>query len=132
MESHVRVLGMLHIALSVLMLFGGIVALLVLGGIGGIAAMVGGQDAENSLAAAGVLGIIGVAVFLILFVLSLPGIICGWGIMRFRPWAKTLGIVMSAFDLLNVPVGTILGIYGLWVLTNNATEPLFRPRTFSA
>ena len=132
MESHVRILGLLHIALSVIMLFGGIIALLVLGGIGGIAAMVGGQDTENSLAAAGVLGIIGVFVFLVLFVLSLPGIICGWGIMRFRPWAKTLGIVMSAFDLLNVPVGTILGIYGLWVLTNNATEPLFRPRTLSA
>ncbi len=132
MESHVRILGMLRIALSVLMLLGGIVALLVLGGIGGIAAMVGGSETENSLAAAGVLGIIGFAVFLILFVLSLPGIICGGGIMRFRPWAKTLGIVMSAFDLLNVPVGTILGIYGLWVLTNNSTEPLFRQPTLSA
>ncbi len=132
MESHVKILGILRIASSALTLVGGLIAVTVLGGIGGIVALVGGSETEDSLAAAGVLSILGAGVFLILLVLSLPGVICGWGILRFRPWAKTMGIVISAFDLISVPVGTLLGIYGLWVLTNARTAPLFRPRPISS
>jgi hypothetical protein len=34
-------------------------------------------------------------------------------------------IVISALDLLSVPIGTVLGIYGIWVLTRTETEALF-------
>ncbi len=126
MQSHIKLLGILHIVSSLLALFGGLIALLVLGGIGGIAALAGDSGGEDGLAAAGVLSIIGVGVFLILLVLSLPGAIVGWGIYRFRPWAKSMGIVISAFDLIGFPFGTALGIYGIWVLTHSQTEPFFR------
>jgi len=36
-----------------------------------------------------------------------------------------LTIVLSALDLLHVPFGTILGIYGLWVMLKPETEQLF-------
>jgi hypothetical protein len=28
-------------------------------------------------------------------------------------------------NLLSIPIGTALGVYGLWVLLNKETEPLF-------
>jgi len=43
-----------------------------------------------------------------------------------RPWARVLTIVISAFDLLHVPFGTALGVYGLWVLLSSQGEALFR------
>ena len=45
--------------------------------------------------------------------------------MNFRPWARPGGIVLSGFELIHVPVGTILGIYGLWVLLSTEGAMLF-------
>ena len=44
------------------------------------------------------------------------GIIAGWGLMERRPWARTLAIVLGFFALLHIGIGTVLGIYTLWVL----------------
>ena len=45
--------------------------------------------------------------------------------MQFTPWARILTIVLSALNLINIPFGTALGVYGLWVLLNKDTERLF-------
>ena len=37
-------------------------------------------------------------------------------------------IVLSALHLVNIPIGTILGIYGLWVLLSKETDLLFGER----
>jgi hypothetical protein len=34
-------------------------------------------------------------------------------------------IVLSALGLMSIPVGTALGIYGLWVLLNEETARMF-------
>ena len=49
----------------------------------------------------------------------------GIGLLYFKPWARILGIVLSAIALLGFPWVTLLGIYGLWVLFNKDTERLF-------
>jgi len=124
MVTHVKVLGILHIvfgalgillALGLLMLFGG------LAGVIGAAA-----ETEDRATAVGVLGVIGAIVFFVVLILSLPGLIAGIGLLKFRPWGRILGIVISALDLIHVPFGTALGVYGLWVLLSNETEALFR------
>ena len=51
-----------------------------------------------------------------LLVLSLPGLITGIGLLKFQPWARIVGLVFGAINLINIPFGTILGVYGLWVL----------------
>jgi hypothetical protein len=57
--------------------------------------------------------------------LSLPGLVGGFGLLQFKPWARMLVIILSVFELLSVPFGTAIGIYGLWVLLNTETERLF-------
>jgi hypothetical protein len=54
-----------------------------------------------------------------------PGLIAGIGMWKYANWARILGIVLSALNLINVPFGTILGAYGLWVLLSKDTERLF-------
>jgi len=46
-------------------------------------------------------------------------------LIRMRPWARIVGIVLSVLSLMMVPIGTLVGIYGLWVLFSKDTERLF-------
>ena len=61
-----------------------------------------------------------------------PCVVIGLGLLRFRPWARTAGTVLSIFNLGNLPLGTIAGVYGLWVLMSQETDPLFSPRFLDA
>ena len=124
MAQHVKILGILHIIYSGLVVLVGLIVFLVLGGIAGI---VGASDhSTDSLTAIPILGAIGSFVFILLLVLALPGLIGGFGLIQFKPWSRILVIVLSAFELLSVPFGTALGIYGLWVLLSRDSERLFQ------
>jgi hypothetical protein len=123
MLQHVKVLAWLHIAFGILGILLGIGALLLFGGLAGlVAATDHNSDATTGMA---ILGVIGVVVLIVALVLSIPGLIAGIGLLNFRPWARILAIVISALDLLHVPFGTALGIYGLWVLLSPEGEALF-------
>ena len=49
-------------------------------------------------------------------VLAGIGFVVGFGLMERRPWARTMAIVVGIIALLNPILGTVLGIYTLWVL----------------
>jgi hypothetical protein len=121
MAQHVKILGIFHIVLGALGVFGGIIVLLIFGG---VSALVNMSDRSSDLPAP-MLAIIGGGIFILLLVLSLPGLIIGIGLVQFRPWARVAGIIVSALDLLGFPFHTALGIYGLWVLLNRETEQMF-------
>jgi predicted nucleic acid-binding Zn ribbon protein len=44
------------------------------------------------------------------------GFLVGWGLLHREPWARILTIILAFLALFNVPFGTALGIYTLWVL----------------
>jgi len=125
MEQHVKILGVLHIV------FGSVGILIALGMLllfGGIAGIIGATDHSNELnISIPLLGSVGALIFFVLLAVSLPGLIAGIGLLQFRSWARILTIVISVLDLIHVPVGTALGIYGLWVLLSQGSERLFRP-----
>ncbi len=126
MDTHVRVLGVLHIVLGGLGVLVGLGFLLLFGGAASIVGMTAMPQDEKAFLAVPILGVIGGAICVLALVVSLPAIIAGIGLLKFRPWARILTLVLSAINLLNVPIGTAIGVYGLWVLLNNETEPLFR------
>jgi len=47
------------------------------------------------------------------------GLMVGWGLMHHQPWARVAAIVVGALALFHPPLGTLLGIYTLWVLLSN-------------
>jgi hypothetical protein len=59
---------------------------------------------------------IGVAVAGLLAAVSLPSIIVAVGLHRRRRWSRMLGLILACFQLLNMPFGTVIGVYALWVL----------------
>lgn len=126
MEQHVKILAVLNIILGGL---GIVVALLVLVLFGGLAGVAGSDPNPDAQGGAAVLGLIGGLGFAFILIISIPCVIAGFGLLKFRSWAQILTIVLSVLGLLNFPFGTALGIYGLWVLLNKETKPLFHPQT---
>jgi hypothetical protein len=124
MDTHVKVLGALQIALGALGLFAALVLMLVFGGAAGV---VGASDDPGARIAVPIIGLTGIALVTFLGLLSLPSVITGIGLLRRRPWARIAGIVISIIGLMMIPFGTIVGVYGLWVLFAKDTERLFTP-----
>jgi hypothetical protein len=129
MESHIRTLGILHIILGSLGLIGALVVLMVFGGLAGLVGM-SAERAGDAAVAMPFLGGLGLFIAVLILVFSLPGFIGGIGLLKLAPWSRIFMIVISVLDLLHVPLGTALGIYGLWVLTNPQATALFERRRF--
>jgi hypothetical protein len=125
MRDHVRILAYLHIGFGALGMTAAVIVLFVFGGIAGIVGAANPGNPEAWHVAMPILGMVGLVISVCVLLLSLPGIIAGFGLLRFRPWARILTIVLSALHLPGVPIGTAIGIYGLWVLLQAETERMF-------
>ncbi len=117
MEEHVKVLGILYIAFSALGLILAFLAFVAITGGG----LISGDDTAIT-----VTSIVGTSVAGILVLISAPGIIGGMGLLKKQSWARVLVLVLGIINLINIPFGTALGIYTIWVLTNKETEALFQ------
>jgi hypothetical protein len=72
-----------------------------------------------------ILASIGAVVAGMLVIFSLPKIIAGIGLLMWKNWARYLTMVLAVLQLFNIPVGTAIGAYSLWVLLQDETEQLF-------
>ena len=126
MASHVRALAILQIVYSSL---GLLLAIIVFVLFGGIAAIVGfNASVDDSVVAVPILAVIGGIASSVLMVLSLPRLIAGIGLLKYQNWARILTLVISVLGLVDMPIGTALGVYGLWVLTHREASPFFEGR----
>ena len=44
------------------------------------------------------------------------GFIAGWGLLRRESWARTAALVLAFISLFNIPFGTAIGVYTMWVM----------------
>jgi hypothetical protein len=114
MDTHVKALGMANLIFGVCSIVLGLLVLIVYGGPFGL---------YNSSMDYMVLLMVGSVLFH--FLIGIPCIIGGFYLRSFTEWSRSLVIVTSALNILNLPVGSILGCYGLWVLLTPETDPLF-------
>lgn len=56
-------------------------------------------------------------------VVSLPGIVAGLGLLKEKNWARFLVLVLAFVNLMNLPLGSMLGIYTIWVVLNTESVP---------
>jgi hypothetical protein len=118
MVQHVQILGWLYITWHLL---GVLIAIVVFVTITGGGILSGDPDAIRITALVGTI----IATFLLL--LSVPGIVVGYGLLKRKTWARTLAIVLGILNLFNFPLGTALGVYTLWALMQDEVAPLFTP-----
>jgi hypothetical protein len=112
LAGHIRLLGIFWLAISGLRLLPGLILIAIFG--------YGGEflPPDVPIFVPGLLRFLG-TIFLVAGAL---GIAAGWGLLARQPWARMLAIVMACIGLLDVPFGTALGIYTLWVLLPGSSE----------
>lgn len=126
MRDHVKILGILNIVWSSIGILAGLVVLLVFGGVAGVVGIANAQEHNNdALFVAPFMVMIGIGILTLISLLSLPALIGGIGLLKYRSWARTLMIVISIFHLISVPFGTALGVYGIWVLFHEDAKRVF-------
>jgi hypothetical protein len=79
-----------------------------------------------------VLPVVGTALGSLLILLSLPGLIAGYGLLTAKPWARVVALVIGILNLVNVPIGTIIGAYACWVLLQQPTREYFEQHRTAA
>jgi hypothetical protein len=119
LKTHVPIVAWLLIIGSALwLLIGGFIFLL----------LVGIGIAVDDPTALKVLSVVGTALAIFLVSISIPGLVAGCGLLARRSWARILAIVVSFISLLNVPIGTIFGVYAAWVLLQEQIQEYFHPK----
>lgn len=107
MEKHINVVAALQIGLSVFHL---VIALLIFTILKLVIGLVDDQSGEL------VLSVIANFIAIIFIILSVPGLLAGFGLFNRREWARILTLVISAIEIFNFPFGTAIGIYSIWAL----------------
>jgi len=117
--GHVRLLGILWLALSAFHLIPGLLLYSIFGN--AWSAWAGFPPGMPEFFH-GILRLVG-GFFLISGVV---GLIAGWGLLDRQPWARMLAIVLGFLNLIHMPFGTALGVYTLWVLLPAQSEQEYR------
>ena len=108
-HAHVRLLGILWLALSAFDVMGGIIGIVLANSI--FSHDWGIQGLPLFLQPL----IRGFAIFSL--VKAAAGFLAGWGLLNRQSWARPLAIAMGIVSLfIHIPFGTALGVYTLWVL----------------
>jgi hypothetical protein len=120
MQQHVTIVGWLFLLGHALFLLVGLFVLTLLTSIG-----LSIPDPE----ARAVLLIVGPSVGLLLMMLALPGLAAGYGLLTRKHWARVLAIAVGILGLPNLPLGTAIGLYALWVLVPTRARDCFTAPT---
>jgi hypothetical protein len=116
MAGHVRLLGIFWLALSAFRLIPGAILLIVSGA--GWTFLPSDVPAFVPVLLAGLGGLLSIT--------AVAGIVAGWGLLSREPWARILALVLGCLGLLDLPFGTAIGVYSLWVLMQPEAEQEFR------
>jgi hypothetical protein len=117
MKKHVTVVGAIHIGFGFLGLIGALAVFFVF-------QFAKGFVATEELPSM-VLSFLSISLPLLVGFTSTLGLIGGIGLLGFKSWARYLVIVVAALGCLNIPIGTLKGVYSLWVLLQDETLKLF-------
>jgi hypothetical protein len=117
MKQHVSLVGALHIGFGILGLLGALAVYFAFRFAWGFV--------EAEPIAESVLSFIGSTLSIIIVFISALGIIGGFGLFSYRPWARILVLIISAINCLNIPIGTAKGVYSIWVLMQPEAMDLF-------
>lgn len=120
MKKHVTVVGAIHIGFGVLGLIAAIAVFFALHFAKGF---VPDEDVPTM-----VLSFLSISLPLLIGSMSTLGLVGGIGLLSYQSWARYLVIVVAALGCLNIPIGTLKGVYSLWVLLQDDTIKLFEKR----
>ena len=117
METHRRVLGILYIISGSLHIMGWIFVSTLLTIL--FPVIFENANIQQEWVLVWILPFIRVMALIAIILFSIPSIIGGWGILNGKKWSLTLILILGCFKLFSFPIGTALGVYTIWVYTED-------------
>jgi hypothetical protein len=127
-QEHIRLLGILWLALSAIVAVIGVVMWVLANTVFAHLHEMGAPPETPAGFMRSLFSIIGTLILL----KAVAGFVAGWGLLRREPWARMLTIVLAFLELFHIPLGTALGIYSLWVLLPARSEREYEEAVRSA
>ena len=113
-KEHNKILSILMFVQGGLQVFGGIMVALIYGGIGAFMVSNGRRDDEQAMG--GIFIVLAFFVGLIVLLFAGIALMAGWKMLKEKSAGRIWGIIASIIALFSFPLGTALGVYGLWFL----------------
>lgn len=128
MEKNAQVMGILWIVYGVLSVLGGIIVLV------GLLVVSHLPEIHWDCSDIGpeILRIVAISLGSFLIALGTVKIISGLGLQAHKEWARILTMVLAFLSLINIPMGTALGIYSIVYLMKPEMIELFKPKALPA
>jgi len=120
MEKHLTIVAAIQVGFSI---FGILIAVVVYTVLMNVAGFVNEEEAVY------VLPIVARWVAIFFLVISIPGLVGGIGLFMRKSWARILIIILSVIELLNIPIGTAIAIYSIYVLVQDDTVKLLNGKS---
>jgi hypothetical protein len=99
----------------------GVLGVLFLIGIGAASSM-----SSDDATAAAVIGIIGLIVGVLFVLIAGANLVVGWGLWQRREWARIGAMGLAILRLLNIPLGTVVGVLIIWYLMQDQVKSEFQ------
>ena len=126
-KEHNKIIGILHLVEGGLQIFGVIILALGIFGAGIYFQSISNFEKAETIVKVLIIGAIVLVV--LSFLLAFVNLIAGWKILKEKSGARKWGIVASFICLLNIPLGTIIGVYSLWFLFGVEGKEMYHVKT---
>jgi len=111
-QSHVHLLGILWLAISAFNAVAGLILLVLANTLFSHLHEMGAPPEVPTGFLNSLVSVIGI----IVLAKAACGFMAGWGLLHREPWGRVAALVLGFISLFNIPLGTAVGIYTLWVL----------------
>ena len=113
-KDHNKLLSIFFFIMGGLQLLAGVFVILMYGGMGMF--FLTGSNRSEDQNVGGFLLVIGVVAGVFVLIFAALFLLTGWKLLKEQAIGRTLAIIASILSLLSFPLGTALGVYGLWFL----------------
>ncbi len=117
METHKRIVAILFIVHGIIQAFGMLILSLFISAL--FPFILEQADVETHWIVEWIIPFISTLATAIIILFSIPSIIGGISLLNGKSWALTLLLVLGCFKLFSFPFGTALGIYTIWIYTED-------------
>lgn len=117
LDSHKKILGILYIISAALTILGMLLLNAILSLIFSFAFEEMNEEERRIVEL--VMSIVQYLPFFIIVFISAPTMIAGIGLLMRQSWATVLAMIMGCLKLFSFPIGTVLGIYAIWIFSED-------------
>ena len=118
-KTHQKILGAMLVAYSAMNIFAAVSVIISLGFV---------RIFIDEPELIGMITLFSQLISAIMLVVSIPALAAGIGMIREKEWSKALALIVGVVYLLFIPIGTVIGIYSIWLSSQQIykeKEPLY-------